>query len=193
MTRTRKRWSHEDGVELLAMKAARKTGSEIAAHFGTTALACEKKALKLRQAAEAAESNPGQCVGVRWTPEENSELLRRGENNERFEDIGRDLKRTRWACKVRYHALKRAAALPPGEVAQPVKRRTAAEVAAAAKVARESQIFHQSLTAAFCGDPLPGRSALDRRLRGEIEPPPWPDHRNVQRTAPVTLATEPMR
>jgi len=29
--------------------------------------------------------------------------------------------------------------------------------------AREARTFHQSLTSAFFGDPLPGRSALDQK------------------------------
>lgn len=40
------------------------------------------------------------------------------------------------------------------------------EAAATAAAARTRAVAARSLTADFCGDPLPGQSALDRRMRG---------------------------
>lgn len=48
------------------------------------------------------------------------------------------------------------------------KERVRADRAAAAT--RLAPAEHQSLTAAFCGDPLPGRSALDRKRAGVADP-----------------------
>lgn len=48
------------------------------------------------------------------------------------------------------------------------KERVRADRAAAAT--KPAPAEHQSLTAAFCGDPLPGRSALDRLRAGIVDP-----------------------
>jgi hypothetical protein len=120
-----------------------------------------------------------------WSTEERAELLRRGDVGDPFEVIGRDIARTRWACKVQYHCLKRANSAPP------VTMRTVREAATikAAEVKRETAALpRQSLTAAVLGDPLPGRSALDRKRAGIEDDPPRVDYRFTDLRPKPTLA-----
>lgn len=203
-----KRWSKEDAELLLAMKRQKVARRKIAAHFGVTVHACDMKVVKLRAAAKAAangerpkrqpagQSRPErrtQPAPVRWSQAENDELVRRADARETFEAIGAALGRTRWACKVHYHAIKRGTA---AAIAAPPARKKATqrqEATAAARQFRETAPYHSTLTAAFCGDPLPGRSALDR-LRAGIVDEPYAGRRTVHRpVAPITLATEPLR
>jgi len=59
---------------------------------------------------------------------------------------------------------------------------------------RLSAIDHTTITAAFFKDPPPGRSALDKKRAGIVDPPDPVDRRIVHRPmAQITLATEPMR
>jgi hypothetical protein len=205
---TTKRWRKEDAALLLAMKRQKVSRRKIAKHFGVTIHACDMKVVRLRAAAKAAangerpkrqpagQSRPErrtQPAPVRWSQAENDELVRRADAGEPFESIGADLGRTRWACKVHYHAIKRgtAATIDAPPVGKKATQRQ--EAAAAARHARESAQQHQTLTAELFGDPLPGRSALDR-LRAGIVDEPDVDRRPVHRpVAPITLATEPMR
>jgi hypothetical protein len=47
-------------------------------------------------------------------------------------------------------------------------------------------------TGGLLGDPMPGRSALDQKRAGIVDPPAAPDRRYPERPrAPITLATEP--
>lgn len=57
-----------------------------------------------------------------------------------------------------------------------------------ARALRPLHAEHQSLIAAFCGDPLPGRSALDRKRAG-IADPEHLDRRLVQAPKKPTLYT----
>ena len=72
--------------------------------------------------------------------------------------------------------------------ADSTSRMTAAVVHA--KAARESLPLPDSITAYLCGDPLPGRSALDRKRLGIVDKPE--PHWGV-RTNRITLPTEPLR
>ena len=59
---------------------------------------------------------------------------------------------------------------------------------------RLSAADHPTITAWFFRDPPPGRSALDKRNAGIVDPPDPVDRRIVHRPmAPITLATEPLR
>lgn len=66
------------------------------------------------------------------------------------------------------------------------KERVRADKAAAA--CKPTPAEHRSLTAAFCGDPLPGRSALDRKLSGTAEPEHF-DRRTMHMPKKPTLYT----
>jgi hypothetical protein len=101
--------------------------------------------------------------GERWTNEENAELIAAGDKRQEWDDIGIRLKRTRWACKVQYHFLKRGGA----PVKASVQRVTRQNATAFAKEIRDTLPQYDSITAAFFGDPLPGRSALDQMRAGQ--------------------------
>ncbi len=66
------------------------------------------------------------------------------------------------------------------------KERIRADKAAGAS--KPAPAEHQSLTAAFCGDPLPGRSALDQ-LRAGGAPPEYFDRRTAHLPKKPTLYT----
>lgn len=66
--------------------------------------------------------------------------------------------------------------------------RRMASAVVTAKVAREHLPPPATLTAWLCGDPLPGRSALDRKRSGADD-----DGQAAGRANRITLAMEPMR
>lgn len=83
-----------------------------------------------------------------------------------WEEIGRRLGRTAIACKVRFHAARRGSARVKINRVHGngwTARRASDEAAAAARELR-THVSPRTLTAEIFGDPLPGRSALDRRL-----------------------------
>lgn len=84
--------------------------------------------------------------------------------------------RTRKDCANKYY-LEQAKQNNTAAVRTPVYRRSRSEIVAALQ-APGRLVEHETLTAAFFGDPLPGRSALDQRSR---------------ETTGITLATGPMR
>lgn len=65
-------------------------------------------------------------------------------------------------------------------------------VAMQGRIDRLHQPQPETLTAWFCGDPLPGRSALDRKRLGIADEAIIESHTGV-RTNRITLAMEPMR
>jgi len=80
---------------------------------------------------------------------------------------------------------------------RPYIRRTDSRVVnlpaiAKAKIVRAQLPLPETITAFLCGDPLPGRSALDRKRLGIVEEPSIEAHSGV-RPNHVTLPKEPMR
>ncbi len=78
--------------------------------------------------------------------------------------------RSAFACRQRYFTLRRLArgeASPARIIARkpPDGSSSAPAVDIEASLRAASQLRHASLTAAILGDPLPGRSALDRRAQ----------------------------
>lgn len=113
---------------------------------------------------------------VPWTEEETAALLRAyrresaaGYRKTSWAKIVRDVPgRTVAQCqgKIRYYIHGHQRAQPGKEVRhdpEPRARTIPADVIADAHA--RSFLSHRSLTSAFFGDPLPGRSALDRRER----------------------------
>jgi hypothetical protein len=105
-----------------------------------------------------------------WTDEHCARLLALGDSAQtgaRWPKIGRELGRSGAACKWKYTELKRRIA--NGEqLRQESNKGTARRLRdQAATAAREqklaAELAPRSLTAVIFGDPLPGRSALDRR------------------------------
>lgn len=111
-------------------------------------------------------------------------------------EIGAELDRGWAACKVQYFYQRRLRA----QGRKPEPRRSMSytqrdEALAKAEEVRASagQWPEPSLTAKFCGDPAPGRSALDRKRAGIVDPPPHNpsgDKRFTGYRVPVTLAGE---
>lgn len=94
-----------------------------------------------------------------WTVAEKAELERRRDSGAAFEAIARDLGRPLPTVKAKYFDLKRY----KRETVQSQPQR---EAEARAEAARASLLVPTSLTALVFGDPLPGRSALDKRHGG---------------------------
>lgn len=97
----------------------------------------------------------GQGVRV-WTEEEHAQMMTMVRRDRKtFARVGEILGRTESAVKQRYQDFKDGGGF----------RKTEREMQIAAEAARREALAleHSSITAAFCGDPLPGRSALDKR------------------------------
>lgn len=118
-----------------------------------------------------------------WTTGEKAKLYDlRVIGKKTFPDIDAALGRTRGASCAKFN-----------EVFGPAMDARADRTVPAPKTihAPKHQPQHKDLTAAFFGDPLPGRSALDRRLAGMAEPAL---HLGTaaRYPAPITLPTEPL-
>lgn len=93
---------------------------------------------------------------IYWSPEDHARMMTMAEAEFSWAEIGEALDRSPCACQTRYRDYKDGGGFRRTERQNKV-------VIAAARRAAEVAIPHASLTAAFFGDPLPGRSALDRR------------------------------
>lgn len=118
-----------------------------------------------------------------WTDDECATLLHlRDEKHWSFTRIDDHLLRSRGNAAGKYQSLKKQAAKDAGQ--------TPADKAPAAVLAERAvrrALSPSDLTAAVFGDPLPGRSALDRMLAGEEEPEVV-DRRTAQFAPRPTLA-----
>lgn len=104
-------------------------------------------------------------VYPKWSEEDCTRLLALVDAGESWDAIAAAIDRTVWACKVKLSCLRGHKGLPGNQatrVAAPVQQRMA-EVARLQRL--HDAALPRSLTAEFCGDPLPGRSALDEKLR----------------------------
>lgn len=114
-----------------------------------------------------------------WSKADRDELVRlRTIEGRSFPEIDRALGRSDSASAQKFRSLRPE----PDAAPNGIERRAIH----AAKHVPE----HTSLTAAQLGDPLPGRSALDRLRAGMAEPPPYLG-RAVRYPMQVSLATEP--
>lgn len=116
---------------------------------------------------------------IPWTEEETARLMRvyrkesaAGYRKTSWVNIVREMPgRTRAQCqgKIRYQIHGHLRAQPGKDVRhepEPRARTIPSEVIADAHARRF--LSHRSLTSALCGDPLPGRSALERREPASI-------------------------
>jgi hypothetical protein len=207
----RKIWTDQDRALLLKMKGERIPGKHIAAHFGVSVRAIDIQYERIRhpefrlkrKLVRQYKDRPGikgtwrpkpmgsLRSGDRWTKEENQTLLTRGDKGDEFGEIGTTLNRSRWACKVQYNALKRGSAKSPSEDQRFKTSRETIDLRIRETLANRPQ--YESLTAAFFGDPLPGRSALDQIATHSDERQFAPDKRYSDFRPSITLATEPLR
>ena len=100
-----------------------------------------------------------------WTAEQESRLCELAGQGLSWAAIGAALDRTADACHRRYYQLRgpcsgSRAHYAPSLVSSRARQLAAATAAQARLKADEAE---RSLTAILCGDPLPGRSALDQR------------------------------
>lgn len=168
------RWTLEQMATLQRMRDVE--GAEfdaIAAAVGHSAASCQTQLSKIKTARINPEKRE-QTAELRrlWTDEEIAQLLDlKDVKHLSWSGIDAMLRRGQGSSAHKYHSLKRAQA------------RAAVD---AAPRRRPTYVEHATLTAAFCGDPLPGRSALDKLRRGDVDPPA--SQRGVYVPAPITLA-----
>lgn len=217
------RWTQLQCDLLFSMRKDGKSRAEIAAAIGVSIGSADVKYNKLKsaRAARAKLAAVGVVVSEgdvrpsgrrhargkpspRWSVEHNLYLIAETERSVPFETIGQAINRTRWACKVQYHALKSGrargvaaktppAAAPAGRPTQPPTARLMHTSALVTDAELRSRIQSQGITAGLLGDPPPGRSALDQLRAGGVEQPQRIDYRTVKLGPKVTLATEPLR
>jgi hypothetical protein len=184
-------WTADDDARLEQMHADRVSWPEIANAFPGRSIALCQCALSRIRARRALGKVKGR-VSPPWSEAETATLLARRDAGERFEEIGASTGRTPIACRQRYNVSKRAKGQPQRlrHHAGATKVRLLAAIQPAPKSSdlAPSDLAPSSLTAAFCGDPLPGRSALDRKRAGLVDEDCC-DPRTAQRRPRVTLAT----
>ncbi len=101
-----------------------------------------------------------------WTAAEIARLRHlRDIDHMAFQDIARELVRTEKSCHAKYWAMRESILLTRQPEAG--MRINVTPEAIADRDARYQLRMQQSPVAALLGDPLPGRSALDLRERGE--------------------------
>ncbi len=158
---TYRRWTTADDDLLIALTRQtdpRMSWPALGERFGVTRQAVfgrYKKVVALR------ELPPKRGQSTRWTKAEDAELLRRCDAGEPFDKVARDFGRSSFACKQHYNILKRPAAAITAAV-RPSRAAESLRLTEAERL-RVQSLVHDSLTAWFCGDPLPGRSALDQK------------------------------
>ncbi len=165
---TCRRWTTADDdllITLVRQTQPRMSWPAIGDRFGVTrqsAFHRYKKLLKLRGLPWK------QGVATRWTKAQDAELLRRCDAGETFDQLAPDFGRSHAACKQRYNILKRPVVVT---VAVPPSRATRSARLTEVERLRVQALVHDSLTAWFCGDPLPGRSALDQKAQAAAMAP----------------------
>ncbi|WP_316184700.1 hypothetical protein [Bradyrhizobium sp. SZCCHNRI1003] len=136
---------------------------------------------------------------TRWTPHDIARLARLAEAGARWVEVAAAIGRASESCQMKWHAIAtddqkatRAAAMDAKRggrpsLPAPVPKQKQAVLAIVAPSGP------RTLTAAMFGDPLPGRSALDRKVAGLVDAPAR-DRRQVAQQPPrPTLPTEPLR
>lgn len=106
-----------------------------------------------------------------WTPEQTAEIIELRAQGKRIKEIAQLVGRTSSSVESQLAARRRKAGepprsnggRPPGPSAHTIGRRIAPDPRALAECAYRLSLAPRDLTAAICGDPLPGFSALDRR------------------------------
>lgn len=116
-----------------------------------------------------------------WTPAEEAELFRlRTVEKKGFFQIDDILERCYGASSTKF-----------GQLFGPVREQD--EPPAPKAIHAPSALpQHTTLTAAFCGDPLPGRSVWDKIQAGLLAPPAYLG-RATHHPRAITLASEPLR
>jgi hypothetical protein len=172
------RWTVDQLTLLEKLEAQKLPWRDIADRIGRNEASCQTAMTKLRKQRRREAGLPEVTVVKRaWTQREVEELLRLREvERMRWHQIEKLLNREN-SARTKYEALRRA-------------RRKEALLSASDKPSE-----HLTITASVLGDPLPGRSALDKKRAGIVENLPPSNHREVYFASRprITLATEPLR
>lgn len=203
----RKRWSHADNLQLMAMKKAGKSHDEIADHFSTPTLIMSAHAItakwsNLNRAPVASHLPKAKTDGLQgiyhrsgeiWSETENIDLRARVASEQSWRDIGLALERAPWACRQQHYELRvLAGEIAPEQITRRASQKTAREARDVKRVeAKALRGIDRDPIRELLGDPLPGRSALDR-IKAGIEPEPaWMDGRALRYQPQITLPTLP--
>lgn len=168
MTKQHQKWWTAAERDLLEkLRADNYDWETISARCGHTIGSCKTTLsnIQARRAAQAA----GKIVKAprakqrAWTEEECARLLHLKEVEKKtWREIDALLGRRKGTSHSKYIAIRDPL---PVSMIEPANRVVLSEKALAERAARQ-RLEHQSLTAAFCGDPLPGYSALDQKRDG---------------------------
>lgn len=147
------KWTAREVADLLAMRDRGAIGTEMAHRFGRTSHAVCVKLGKL--------DNPTVRMGQKeWTSAEKVQLVHLKEvMGLGWTEIGRRLNRPSGTVYSKYFYIKNFASARAGDGSDKanIPEQTVSEWRS------RRALSPSSLTAHFCGDPLPGYSALDRR------------------------------
>lgn len=95
-----------------------------------------------------------------WTPLEYSEAIKLSRQGLSYTEIGKRIGRSDRSIEAKFRQRDR---VPRHSIIQPVQRVNPSDSALLDRD-RRAALKHGSVTALFCGDPLPGYSALDQSL-----------------------------
>lgn len=166
---TRWFWTADEDAALLRLVEARTAWAAIASETGRSHESCrsrrqilERRAVRSREA--AAKGLPPPRLQQPWSDADCTTLLRlRDVEHLDFTEIDRVLGRRAGCSGFKYRVLMDMPARPKFVTGERAMVLSAAQIADRDELAR---LRHHSITAALCGDPLPGRSALDQRNSG---------------------------
>ncbi|SDD94290.1 hypothetical protein SAMN05216337_1017108 [Bradyrhizobium brasilense] len=148
-------WTDDDRAKLLQLRADGNPWKDIALELGRPVLSCRTIHGNLVRA-----STPLAERKRRWTEAEVAEMIRLREvEHKPWSQIDALLQRPDGGSAQKYEGLR----LPKKPVAPHLTGGRVNDAAAIADREKRRGLEHPTLTAAFFGDPLPGRSALDKR------------------------------
>lgn len=156
-------WTSAEDAKLA--KARRSQGlswAEVAVEVGRSAAACKER-WKAVRGADYVPRNP------KWTAEQDATLLRLHAMGATWQEIADATSRTIFAAVGRLKTIQQRATDAPKVGTSGIhshERRAAIQRARQAQDEAIRAESYRSVTAYVCGDPLPGRSALDQRREG---------------------------
>jgi hypothetical protein len=171
-------WTEEEDARLEALRAEGRSWRAIGDRLDRSEASCSQRMTQIR-------ARRGEMMKSRvpWTDEDVAEVIRLREVEDlMWSEIDRRMQRPRGCSATKYDSLRR----------QPPKPRP--------KPPQATYQAHATLTGAILGDPLPGRSALDRKRAGIVDPPvvtatgrPSFERLAAEMAARITLPGAPLR
>lgn len=189
------KWTAEEMALLEKLHSDGLSWTEVADRLHRTEGACTTKMSDIRRSRAKVTGDPPLKSRVPWSEEDVAELIRLREVEKMlWSDIDKRFNRAAGASCCKYQGLRRGNEQVSKYGAGGRINTTEVD---RLRMARRA-LAHQTLTAAFFGDPLPGYSALDK-MRAGIVDEALPDRYHtrwdsrVANRPRITLATEPMR